>query len=118
MLIGAVVFVLGLDFFAWLIVTDAPTYRLLVRLHEDKQQVRAMLDRWGGLAPIVFLGISGHASDHRADPRGRHRPVGWLRLRPVAQGSLLDDRPDDRLARCLLGRRLGATFVQEMAPRA
>src|SRR5207245_6776931 len=47
---------------------------------------------------------SGPSSDHRADPRGRHRPARWLRLRSVARVSLLDDRPDDRLARCLLGR--------------
>src|SRR5438128_11409317 len=104
LMIGGVVSALGLGFVAWLIVTDAPTYRVLVRLYEDKQQVRAMVDRWGGWAPIVFHRHSGHASDHRANPRRRHRPARWLRLRPVARVSLLDDRPDDRLARCLLGR--------------
>src|SRR5207245_4628669 len=44
---------------------------------------------------------SGHASDHRANPRRRHRPARWLRLRPVARVSLLDDGLGDRLARCL-----------------
>jgi len=56
-MIGGVVSALGLGFVAWLIVTDAPTYRVLVRLYEEKQQVRAMVDRWGGWAPIVFIGI-------------------------------------------------------------
>src|SRR2546428_1955699 len=57
LMIGGVVSALGLGFVAWLVVTDAPTYRFLVRLYEDKQQVRAMVDRWGGRAPIVFIGI-------------------------------------------------------------
>src|SRR6266478_6401254 len=56
-MIGGLVSALGLGFVAWLVVTDAPTYRFLVRLYEDKQQVRAMVDRWGGWAPIVFIGI-------------------------------------------------------------
>ena len=56
-MIGGVVSALGLGFVAWLIVTDAPTYRFLVRLYEDKHQVHAMVDRWGGWAPIVFIGI-------------------------------------------------------------
>src|SRR6266404_8326781 len=57
LMIGGLVSALGLGFVAWLVVTDAPTYRFLVRLYEDKQQVRAMVDRWGGWAPIVFIGI-------------------------------------------------------------
>src|SRR5438132_3325499 len=57
LMIGGVASALGLGFVAWLIVTDAPTYRVLARLYEDKQQVRAMLDRWGGGAPNVFIGI-------------------------------------------------------------
>src|SRR5207244_11733597 len=57
LMIGGVVSALGLGFVAWLIVTDAPTYRVLVQLYEDKQQMRALVDRWGGWAPIVFIGI-------------------------------------------------------------
>src|SRR2546427_3842331 len=57
LILGAVVSALALGLFAWLIVTDAPAYRFVVRVYEDKQLMHAMLDRWGVLAPVVFIAI-------------------------------------------------------------
>ena len=52
LIIGAVASALALGLCAWLIVTDAPAYRFVVRVYEDKQLMHAMLDRWGVLAPV------------------------------------------------------------------
>src|SRR5437773_7627640 len=57
LILGAVVSALALGLCAWLIVTDAPAYRFVVRVYEDKQLMHAMLDRWGVLAPVVFIAI-------------------------------------------------------------
>src|SRR3989441_8265656 len=57
LILGAVVSALAVGLFAWLIVTDAPAYRFVVRVYEDKQLMHAMLDRWGVLAPVVFIAI-------------------------------------------------------------
>lgn len=39
----------------WLIYTDAPAYRLLVRLYVDKKFLKATLKQWGILAPVLFM---------------------------------------------------------------
>src|SRR3989441_6840000 len=57
LIIGVGVSALALGLCAWLIVTDAPAYRFVVRVYEDKQLMHAMLDRWGVLAPVVFIAI-------------------------------------------------------------
>src|SRR6266704_3145636 len=57
LILGAVVSALALGLFAWLIVTDAPAYRFVIRVCEDKQLMHAMLDRWGVLAPVVFIAV-------------------------------------------------------------
>src|SRR2546425_861134 len=57
LIIGVAVAALALGLCAWLIVTDAPVYRFVVRMYEDKQLMHAMLDRWGVLAPVVFIAI-------------------------------------------------------------
>src|SRR5437870_7267652 len=57
LIIGVAVSALALGLCAWLIVTDAPAYRFVVRLYEDKQLMHAMLNRWGVLAPVVFIAI-------------------------------------------------------------
>src|SRR5438309_9678057 len=57
LILGAVVAALGLGLCAWPIGTDAPSYRFVVRVYEDKQLMHAMLDRWGVLAPVVFIAI-------------------------------------------------------------
>lgn len=40
---------------AWLVWTDAPVYRFLVRLYVDKQFLKATLHDWGMLAPVIFI---------------------------------------------------------------
>jgi uncharacterized membrane protein YdjX (TVP38/TMEM64 family) len=41
----------------WLVVTDAPIVRFLVRLYHDKNLLRDTVASWGWLAPLVFIGI-------------------------------------------------------------
>ncbi len=57
LIIAVAVSAVALGLCAWLIVTDAPAYRFVVRLYEDKQLMHAMLARWGVLAPVVFIAI-------------------------------------------------------------
>jgi uncharacterized membrane protein YdjX (TVP38/TMEM64 family) len=40
---------------AWLVVTDAPSYRFLVRLYVDKHYLKEMLREYGTLAPLFFI---------------------------------------------------------------
>lgn len=41
----------------WLVVTDAPSVRLLVRLYRDKQFLKDTVSAWGWAAPAVFIAI-------------------------------------------------------------
>jgi uncharacterized membrane protein YdjX (TVP38/TMEM64 family) len=41
----------------WLIATDAPTWRFLVRLYVDRRFLKHTLRDWGTLAPVVFIGL-------------------------------------------------------------
>jgi uncharacterized membrane protein YdjX (TVP38/TMEM64 family) len=47
--------VLGLA--VWLVVTDAPAYRLALRLCQDPRILRQFLEEWGVLAPVLFISI-------------------------------------------------------------
>ena len=40
---------------AWLVLTDAPLYRFLVRLYLDKHLLKRTLRDWGMLAPVLFI---------------------------------------------------------------
>jgi uncharacterized membrane protein YdjX (TVP38/TMEM64 family) len=40
---------------AWLILTDAPAYRFLVRLYVDRYFLKQTLREWGVLAPVIFI---------------------------------------------------------------
>lgn len=40
---------------AWLVLTDAPAYRFILRLYQDKYFLRSTLQEWGVLAPVVFI---------------------------------------------------------------
>lgn len=41
----------------WLVVTDSPILRLVVRLYHDKYFLRDTVSAWGWMAPLVFIGI-------------------------------------------------------------
>src|SRR2546425_10804261 len=41
----------------WLVVVDAPTYRVVVRLFEDEPVLRAGLGGVGGVAPVLFIAL-------------------------------------------------------------
>ncbi len=42
---------------AWLVLTDAPAYRFLVRLYVDKHFLKQTLRQWGILAPVIFIAL-------------------------------------------------------------
>ncbi|HYB43716.1 MAG TPA: TVP38/TMEM64 family protein [Candidatus Methylomirabilis sp.] len=54
-LIGGAVLVAAVGYCAWLVYTDAPAYRLLVRLYVDKKYLKSTLRQWGILAPVLFM---------------------------------------------------------------
>ncbi len=41
----------------WLVATDAPAYRFLVRLYVDKHFLKQTLREWGILGPLVFMAL-------------------------------------------------------------
>ena len=41
----------------WLVVTDAPLVRFLVRLYQDKHFLKETVRAWGVMAPAVFVAI-------------------------------------------------------------
>lgn len=41
----------------WLVVTDAPAVRFMVRLYRDKHFMRDSVAAWGWLAPLIFIGL-------------------------------------------------------------
>src|SRR5215475_11064748 len=55
--IGGAITLLVLGYCAWLVYTDAPAYRFLVRLYVDKKFLKQTLKQWGILAPIIFMAL-------------------------------------------------------------
>ena len=53
--IGAGITAVIVGYCVWLVVTDAPAYRFLVRLYVDQYFLKQTLRRWGGLAPVIFI---------------------------------------------------------------
>jgi uncharacterized membrane protein YdjX (TVP38/TMEM64 family) len=41
----------------WLVLTDAPAYRFLVRLYVDRHFLKQTLRQWGILAPVIFIAL-------------------------------------------------------------
>ena len=41
----------------WLVLTDAPIIRFVVRLYRDKYFLRDTVAAWGWMAPLVFMAI-------------------------------------------------------------
>ena len=56
---GLAVLVLAgiLAFVTWLVVTDAPSVRFIVRLYRDKGFLKETVASWGWLAPVGFVAI-------------------------------------------------------------
>jgi uncharacterized membrane protein YdjX (TVP38/TMEM64 family) len=44
-------------FCVWLVATDTPAYRFLVRLYVDKHFLKQTLREWGILAPVIFIAL-------------------------------------------------------------
>ena len=55
--VAVIVVALLLGLGTWLVVSDAPVYRFLVRLYVDKKFMHTVLRQWGVLAPLVFIVI-------------------------------------------------------------
>jgi uncharacterized membrane protein YdjX (TVP38/TMEM64 family) len=55
--IASVVLAAALAFVLWLVLTDAPVIRFLVRLYRDKYFLRDTVAAWGWMAPLVFIAI-------------------------------------------------------------
>jgi uncharacterized membrane protein YdjX (TVP38/TMEM64 family) len=41
----------------WLVVTDSPIVRMVVRLYQDKHYLKETVQSWGWMAPLVFIVI-------------------------------------------------------------
>jgi uncharacterized membrane protein YdjX (TVP38/TMEM64 family) len=41
----------------WLVATDSPIVRFVVRLYGDKHYLKQLVASWGWMAPLVFIGI-------------------------------------------------------------
>jgi uncharacterized membrane protein YdjX (TVP38/TMEM64 family) len=41
----------------WLVVSDAPIVRVVVRMYSDKQYLKQLVASWGWMAPLVFIVI-------------------------------------------------------------
>jgi uncharacterized membrane protein YdjX (TVP38/TMEM64 family) len=54
-LIGTILGLAVVGYCCWLVYTDAPSYRFLVRLYEDKHFLKQTLREWGILAPVLFM---------------------------------------------------------------
>jgi uncharacterized membrane protein YdjX (TVP38/TMEM64 family) len=55
--IGLLVLATALGLVVWLVVTDAPIVRLVVRLYRDKAFLKATVASWGSSAPLIFIAI-------------------------------------------------------------
>jgi|SRR5687767_8159810 len=52
MLLSAILIVV-----VWLVVTDSPVIRVIVRLYQDKHYLKETVRSWGWMAPLVFIVI-------------------------------------------------------------
>src|SRR5256712_11800954 len=115
LIIGVAVSALALGLCAWLIVTDAPAYRFVVRLYEDKQLMHAMLNRWGVLAPVVFIAIQALQVIIAPIPCEVTGLLGgfvfgqWLGFFYSTVGLTIGS-----LGAFWIGRRLGAPYVRQL----
>ena len=55
--IGLLLTAIALGYCGWLVYTEAPIYRFLVRLYVDKHFLKKTLKEWGVLAPLFFIAL-------------------------------------------------------------
>ncbi|HEV8440312.1 MAG TPA: TVP38/TMEM64 family protein [Methylomirabilota bacterium] len=55
--VGGVLLAALVGYGVWLVHTEAPAYRFLVRLYVDKHFLKQTLREWGILAPILFMSM-------------------------------------------------------------
>jgi uncharacterized membrane protein YdjX (TVP38/TMEM64 family) len=55
--IASILLAICLVLVVWLVVTDAPLVRFLVRLYQDKHFLKETVRSWGLMAPVVFVVI-------------------------------------------------------------
>jgi len=56
-IIGGVILATLVAAYSWLVLTDAPAYKFLLRLYVDKRFLKHTLREWGVLAPVIFIGL-------------------------------------------------------------
>jgi len=56
-IIGGVILATLVAACSWLVLTDAPAYKFLLRLYVDKRFLKHTLREWGVLAPVIFIGL-------------------------------------------------------------
>ena len=56
-IIGGVILATLVTACSWLVLTDAPAYKFLLRLYVDKRFLKHTLREWGVLAPVIFIGL-------------------------------------------------------------
>jgi len=56
-LVGAGITTVVVGYFVWLVLTDAPVYRFVVRLYLDPLFLKQKLRQWGVLAPLIFVAL-------------------------------------------------------------
>jgi len=54
-IIAAAITAVIVGYCLWLVLTDAPAYRFVVRLYSDKRFLKQTLRQWGTLAPVIFV---------------------------------------------------------------
>ncbi|HET7341937.1 MAG TPA: hypothetical protein VFL90_10765, partial [Methylomirabilota bacterium] len=54
---AAILLAAALVFVVWVVATDQPAIRFIVRLYQDKYFLRDTVASWGWAAPLVFMAI-------------------------------------------------------------
>ncbi len=102
----------------WLVVTDAPPYRFLVRLYVDKHFLKQTLREWGVLAPLIFIVLQALQVVFSPIPGEATGILGgylfgeWLGLIYSTAGLTLGS-----MAAFGLGRWLGAHYVKNLVSK-
>jgi uncharacterized membrane protein YdjX (TVP38/TMEM64 family) len=56
-IIGVGIAAAAVAYCVWLVLSDAPAYRFLVRLYVDRYFLKQTLRQWGILAPVIFIAL-------------------------------------------------------------